>query len=314
VTISRIAVIGAGYMGGGIAQTLAMAGHRVLIADADAALTRASVSRLIEQAERYEADDLVPAGAAAAVRANLSAAETLADAVADADFITEAVTENLAVKSEVLGNISRAARSDAIIATNTSAIRIADLAAAVEHPLRFLGVHWFNPVPFLPLVELCGTDEPSLLAVERMLADVGKVTVRVPDVAGFLGNRLQFALYKEALAIVEEGLASPEEVDTVVSNSFGYRLPIFGPIAVGDMSGLDVYLAAFGTLEQQYGERFRAPQSLAERVASGDLGLKSGGGFRGVPEQSAPELTAYRDRAYRAMAALRADLGRPPGL
>lgn len=312
--IARIAVVGSGYMGGGIAQTLAMSGYPVVVVDADPAISRTAVDRLAEQAERYEADGLVPSGAAAAVRANLSSANSLAEAVSEADYVTEAVTEDLRVKQNVLRAISAAAPRGAIIATNTSAIRIADLATAVSHPGRFLGVHWFNPAPFLPLVELCGTDDEVVRSVERLLASAGKVTVRVPDVAGFLGNRLQFALYKEALAIVEEGLATVEDVDTVVSNSFGYRLPLFGPIAVGDMAGLDVYLAAFGTLEEQYGARFRAPRSLAEMVEHGDLGIKSGGGFRQVSTDAAMGLAAYRDRGYRLMAQLRDQLGRAPGL
>jgi 3-hydroxybutyryl-CoA dehydrogenase len=310
--LQNIAVIGSGYMGGGIAQTLALAGHDVMVADADADHARAALGRLVAESRGHEEAGLIADGGADTIERHLRAADSIEEATASADYITEAVPEDVELKLQVLRRISAAAPEEAIIATNTSAIALSTLAPAVDQP--FLAVHWFNPAPFLPLVELAGVDDGALVAVERMLQAAGKVTVRVPDVPGFLGNRLQFALYKEAASIVEEGLATPEQVDLVVSNSFGYRLPFFGPFAVGDIAGLDVYAGAYETLEGQYGERFRAPESLLTRIAAGDRGLKSGGGLRGIDPARRDELAAYRDMVYVALAELRRELGPPPGL
>lgn len=307
-----IAIVGAGYMGGGIAQSLALAGYRVALADAEPDLARAAVERLRSQLSEYAELGLVDPDAAARGADLIRPAASIGDAVAEAGYITEAVPEQLELKTAVLGRIGAAAKPHAIIATNTSALPVRELARAVPSPERFLAVHWFNPAPFVPLVELAGGTDAIMSRVESMLRAVGKAPVRVPDVPGFLGNRLQFALYREAALIVEEGLADAAAVDAVVSNSFGLRLPFFGPLLVGDIAGLDVYEGAFRSLEAQYGERFAPPVSLVERVASGDLGLKTGGGMRGVPPVRRPELDAYRDRASVALAHLRAELGPPP--
>jgi 3-hydroxybutyryl-CoA dehydrogenase len=299
-------------MGGGIAQTFALAGHDVVLADADAELAERARLRAIETARAYERDGLVEPGAGDRVAAHLRSADSIADAVAEAEYVTEAVPEDPLIKRSVLATVSEHAPASAVVATNTSAIGLAELADTVRQP--FIAAHWYNPAPFLPLVELAGDDEEALILAETLLRSAGKVPVRVPDVPGFLGNRLQFALYKEALAVVEEGLATPEQVDLVVSNSFGYRLPFFGPFAVGDIAGLDVYAGAFGSLSGHYGERFAPPALFRDRVESGDLGLKTGGGFRSVDPARRAELDAYRDRAYVALAALRRQLGPAPGL
>jgi 3-hydroxybutyryl-CoA dehydrogenase len=309
--LHSVAVIGAGYMGGGIAQTLAIAGHDVVLADASAEVTREAQRRLCDQARTYEVAGFIPPGSAERMAQSLRAASSIEEAVASAEYVTEAVPENLELKRAVLERISRAAPASAIIATNTSAIGLAALADYLPQP--FIVAHWFNPAPFVPLVELAG-DPDTLDRVEPMLRRAGKVPVRVPDVPGFLGNRLQFALYKEAALIVEEGLATPEQVDLVVTNSFGYRLPFFGPFAVGDISGLDVYAGAYDSLQAHYGERFSAPTSLTEKVASHNLGVKKGGGFLGIEASAADSLAAYRDQVFVSLAELKKQLGHPPGL
>ncbi|WP_449373096.1 3-hydroxyacyl-CoA dehydrogenase family protein [Arthrobacter psychrolactophilus] len=129
-----------------------------------------------------------------------------------------------------------------------------------------------------------------------------------------MANRLQFALYKEACQIVEEGVATAEQIDAVVSNSFGFRLALFGPFAIGDMAGLDVYASSFRTLERAYGERFSAPNALISSVKNGNLGLKSGHGFLDIDTVDQSALLAYRDNAYARLSQLRAELGRAPGI
>lgn len=314
---SETSVVGTGYMGGGIAQVLANAGHLVRLADVDAASARAARERLIAQAGVFEAEHLFPAGSEERVAANLVAAASLEEAVDSADYVSEAVSEVLSLKQETLRRISAAAPAHAVIGTNTSAIPIETLAVGVVNPARFLGVHWMNPAPFIPGVELIPssfTDPVAVDYAETLIRSLGKVTARVADTPGFVANRLQFALYKEAVRMVEEQVATPAQIDDVVSNAFGFRLALFGPFAIGDMAGLDVYNSSYATLEETYGDRLAAPAALAELVASGNLGLKSGHGFLDIPEEKRDDLLVYRDKAYALLSQLREQLGRPPGL
>lgn len=311
----KIAIVGTGYMGGGMAQLFALAGHRCILADVNSEVAGRARDRLVTEAHDFEAQGLFALGSAARIADGLSVAASIEEATADADYIAEVVSEAREIKNEVLARISASARPDAIIATNTSAIPIVDLASSVSNPVRFLGVHWMNPAPFVPGVELIPspqTSEEVIAFVERLIGGLGKVTCRVADVAGFVANRLQFALFREALLMVEEGTATPEQIDRVVSNSFGFRLAFFGPFAIADMAGLDVYAGAYDSLARAYGERFAAPRSLMEKVNAGDLGLKSGGGFIGLDASQNHEIALYRDRAYAALLKLRDDLGPRP--
>ncbi|MDR1078913.1 MAG: 3-hydroxyacyl-CoA dehydrogenase family protein [Propionibacteriaceae bacterium] len=315
--IQRTAVVGSGYMGGGIAQVLALSGRDVALTDLEADRARTARVRLIEQAARYVEAGLFPAGAVESLERHLTASPSLSEAVAGADYVTEAVFEDRAVKLPVLRQISDAADQRTIVGTNTSAIPINELAQAVSHPERFLGVHWMNPAPFVPGVELIPspqTDPAVLARVKAMLVEAGKAPAQVSDSPGFVANRLQFALFKEAVKVVAEGLATPTQVDTVVSNTFGFRLALFGPFAIGDMAGLDVYAASYESLAAEYGERLAAPALLTEMVAAGDLGLKSGHGFLDIDSSEVAELLAYRERAYQALGQLRQTLGPAPGL
>lgn len=314
--ISKIAIVGSGYMGGGMAQCFILEGYDCVIADATTELAEASRERLVAEARAYEEEGLFPKGSAEIIDAKLVAAESIEAAVADADYIAEVVSENPAVKEEVFGRISSAAPTTAIITSNTSAIPIRILADFVSHPERFLGAHWMNPAPFVPCVEVIPiepTSESATEAVEKLLASVGKVTTRVSDVAGFVANRLQFALFQESMRMVDEGVATPDVIDEVVSNSFGFRLPFFGPFAGADMAGLDVYVGAYESLSNAYGERYAVPESLLERVAEGKLGLKSGGGFTRIAEGDREAIARYRNRAYSALNQLRGELGPRPG-
>ena len=313
--IQHVAVVGAGYMGGGIAQVLAMAGFEVTIADADAATTRGHLDRLRREAVEFEEQGLFDPGSAERVQAHLHAAESLAAAVGGADFIEEAVLEVPEVKGPVLRDIEAFARPDAVIATNTSTLPIGDLAANLTHPGRFLGVHFSNPAPFIPGVELIahtGTEESAITTSAALVARTGKLSARVADRAGFVLNRLQYVLLKEAASLVEEGVATAEDVDVIVRTTFGYRLPFFGPFAIADMAGLDVYAAGYRTLAEHYGERLAPPAVLTELVDSGHYGVKKDGGFVIGAGDQAP-LIAYRNRAYARLGQLLRELGPAPG-
>ncbi|WP_433874857.1 3-hydroxyacyl-CoA dehydrogenase family protein [Sinomonas atrocyanea] len=310
-----VAVVGSGYMGGGIAQVLALSGATVRIADVSEEIARKNYGRLLDEAREFVADGLFPQDAVERLEANLSPAASIEEAVAEADFIEEAVPEKLEIKHETLRRISAAARPDAIIGSNTSTILIASLAEAVERPERFLGVHFSNPAPFIPGVELIphpGTDESLIPFVERLVAATGKESARVKDATGFVLNRLQYALFHEASQIVEEGIATPEDIDTIVRTTFGFRLPVFGPFAIADMAGLDVYSFCYASLQTRWPERFATPESLKELVEAGKFGTKSGEGYLDVPAERIPELVAYRNRAYVAMKKLMDELGPAP--
>lgn len=315
--ISTLAVVGAGYMGGGIAQTLALTGREVALADVSEEAARAAYDRLVAQARAFEEAELFPAGAAERIASHLRPAASIEEAVEGSDYVSEAVPEDPAIKDATLRRISAALGPDAVVGSNTSAIPIARLAESVAAPERFLGVHWWNPAPFVPCIEIIATEATDPGAVERveaLMREAGKETARVADTPGFVGNRLQFALYAEAARIVAEGVATPDAVDTVVRNSFGFRLGLFGPFAIGDMAGLDVYRGAYATLHEAYGDRFAVPEVIERAVASGDIGVKSGRGVLDIDPADVPELLAYRDRAYARMSALRAKLGQAPGL
>lgn len=314
--LSTATVVGAGYMGGGIAQTLALAGIRTEIVDTDTESSLRGLQRLLAEAQEFEDQGLYPAGATEKIRSNLTAGRTLSKAVAEADFIEEAVFEDPQIKREVLAIISEHARADAVIGTNTSTIPVHDLVQAVSHPERFLTVHFSNPAPFIPGVELVAGEATSPSAVEAvkdLLARCGREGAQVADTPGMVLNRLQYALLKEATAVVEEGVASQEDVDTIVRTTFGFRLGFFGPFAIADQAGLDVYAKGFQTLQGAFGDRLAVPALLAENVDAGRHGVKNGSGWTGeFDETTKAELIAYRNKAYARMGDLLRELGPAP--
>ncbi|MFD7026046.1 3-hydroxyacyl-CoA dehydrogenase family protein [Promicromonospora sukumoe] len=315
-SISSVAVVGAGYMGGGIAQSFALAGLPVVIADVSAEATQAAYSRLLAEAREFEDVGLYDAGATETIRANLTTAASIEEAVADADFVEEAVFESVEVKHDVLGRISGAARPDAIIGSNTSTIPARVLVEAVTNPERFLTVHFSNPAPFIPGVELVlseRTDPEAVPVVRELLARAGRQGALVADVPGFVLNRLQYVLLKEAMSIAEEGIASPEDIDTVVRTTFGFRLGFFGPFAIADQAGLDVYAGGFRTFEENFGERLATPDLIKDAVAGDRKGVKNGRGLlRDYTPEQVKALVAYRNKAYGEMGRLLRSLGPAP--
>lgn len=315
-SISSVAVVGAGYMGGGIAQSFALAGLPVVIADVSAEATQTAYARLLAEAREFEDVGLYDAGATETIRANLTTAASIEEAVAHVDFVEEAVFESVEVKHDVLGRISGAARADAIIGSNTSTIPARVLVEAVTNPERFLTVHFSNPAPFIPGVELVlseRTDPEVVPVVRELLARADRQGALVADVPGFVLNRLQYVLLKEAMSIAEEGIASPEDIDTVVRTTFGFRLGFFGPFAIADQAGLDVYAGGFRTFEENFGERLATPDLIKDAVAGDRKGVKNG---RGLTRDYTPEqvkaLVAYRNKAYGEMGRLLRSLGPAP--
>ena len=311
-----IAVVGSGYMGGGIAQVLALAGHTVRISDVSGDIARANLDRLLGETAQFVADGLFPADAVERVREHLSAAETIEEAVATADFIEEAVPEKLAIKHETLRRISAAARPDAdhriehlddpdrVASPRPSPVPSASSGCTSRTPRRS------SPASSSSRTRRRTTD--AVEVGEAVVAATGKQSARVKDSTGFVLNRLQYALFDEATKIADEGIATPDDIDTIVRTTFGFRLPFFGPFAIADMAGLDVYAFCFESLQTRWPERFATPPSLQQHVDAGELGTKSGSGYLDVPADRTPELVAYRNRAYVAMQKLLDELGPAP--
>ena len=314
--INTVTVVGAGYMGGGIAQVLALNGFQVQIADVDADATSTALTRLEKEAREFEDQGLFDSGSADTIMGNLTAAGSLDDAVSDVDFVMEAVFEDPDVKKEVLARICASARPDAIIGTNTSTIPVKVLVEAVTNPERFLTVHFSNPAPFIPGVELVAgeaTTQEVIDSVKDLLVRAGREGAQVADTPGMALNRLQYALLKEATLIVEQGVASVEDVDTIVRTTFGFRLGFFGPFAIADQAGLDVYAKGYTTLENEFGERMATPKLLTDTVAAGRNGTKNGKGLTGdFDDDTKARLIAYRNKAYSRMRDLLRELGPAP--
>jgi 3-hydroxybutyryl-CoA dehydrogenase len=305
------AIAGVGLMGAGFAQLFALAGIETVVADASAEQASAGRERAIELASAFEASGLMAPGSAERIAERVQAAPSLEAAAERCELLLEAVTESPAVKHGVYRRAEAVMGDEGVIATNTSAIPIRELSPALRIPERFIGTHWFNPPQWIPCVEVIAgpSTSPEVIAkTESLLARLGKKPVVVGDAGGFVANRLQFAMYKEAVSIVADGVATPEQVDEVVRNSFGFRLPIFGPFMIADMAGLDVYAGAYAAVEADLGARFAAPAELSERVARGAFGAKTGGGFTSLGPADLDRVAQQRDRAYVALSRMLAQL------
>jgi 3-hydroxybutyryl-CoA dehydrogenase len=297
-----VAVVGGGRMGSGIAEAFAVGGLDVRVSDATPELSRTARERVIERTRGHVEAGLLPAEALERAE-RVSACDDAAAAVGGVDLVLEAVKEDVEVKREVLAAVESAATEDAVIATNTSSLPVDELAGALRRPARFMGMHWFNPPEWTPGIEVVPVPETDGAAVERVLGflrALGKRPAVVRPSTGFVANRLQMALLCEASRCVEEGLASPAEIDEVVRSCFGFRLPFFGPFQIADMAGLDVYEAVAEEHRRVLGERFFVPEKLRELVAEGKTGTASGAGFYAYEG----DVEGERDRRYAALGEL----------
>ncbi|MDX6284415.1 MAG: 3-hydroxybutyryl-CoA dehydrogenase, partial [Kribbellaceae bacterium] len=272
------AVIGGGKMGAGIAQVMLAAGASVAVVEAgdDAAqAARARVAKGLEETKRRgkldaEVEDVL---------SRLTLVDSAGDLPAGTGLVIEAVPEKADLKIHVLTAAEGAVGADAVLATNTSSLSVTELAAALERPGRFLGLHFFNPVPASKLVEIVVTPETYSTVVESArgwVQVIGKTDVVVKDSPGFASSRLGVMLGLEAIRMVEEGVAEPEAIDTAME--LGYRHPM-GPLRSSDLVGLDVRLAIAEYLARTLGDRFTPPQLLRDKVAAGELGRSTGKGF-----------------------------------
>lgn len=277
--LARAAVLGAGTMGHGIAQACAQAGLEVTLYD----LAPEPLQRGLRGIETFLAKGVergkISADEAAAVRARVRGSTQLAEACRDADVVIEAAPENLDLKRHLFGEVERAAGGEALLASNTSSLSIGAIAAGLARPERFLGMHFFNPVPLMALLEVVAGPRTAPATVELATAlgrRLGKEPIVVRDAPGFASSRLGVAIGLEAMRMVEEGVASAADIDKAME--LGYRHPM-GPLKLTDLVGLDVRLGIAEYLERELGSRFAPPRLLRDMVAAGKLGKKSGEGF-----------------------------------
>jgi 3-hydroxybutyryl-CoA dehydrogenase len=282
----KVAVIGAGLMGSGIAQVAAQAGYDVVLRDVtDAALER-GLGGIRASYERFAAKGKLSQEDAEAALARIAPTTEL-EAAADADLVVEAVFEQLEVKQEVFRALDGIAKDGAVLATNTSAIPITRIAAVTRRPESVVGTHFFSPVPMMQLCELVRgykTSDATLAAARAFAENTGKTVVVVNrDVAGFVTTRLISALVVEAVRLYESGVATAEDIDTACRLGFGHAM---GPLATADLTGVDILLHASRNIYDETRDgKFAPPEIMARMVTAGDLGRKSGRGFYPYGEQ-----------------------------
>lgn len=276
----RLAVIGAGLMGSGIAQVAAQAGWEVTLRDLDDAATRRGIDGIRTSLERFAAKGRIEAADVEAAVSRITPTTDL-EAAADADVVVEAVFERLDVKQEVFRALDKICAPGAVLATNTSAIPVTQIAAVTQRPEAVVGTHFFSPVPMMQLCELVRgykTSDETLATARAFAEEIGKTVVVVNrDIAGFVTTRLIAALVVEAVKLVESGVVSPEDLDVACKLGFGHAM---GPLATTDLTGVDVLLhAAKNIYTDTADEKFFPPELLQRMVTAGDLGRKTGKGF-----------------------------------
>ena len=285
----KIAVLGAGLMGHGIAQVFAGFGHSVVVSDPDPG-TLAKVSKRIEANLREMDKAPEPVLAKIAVAADMTAA------LKSADVVIEAAPERLELKRKLFADVAANAPPDAILASNTSVIPITQIGEGLPPAARarFLGTHWWNPPYLVPLVEVVRTEYTDPAIFEKMyelLCQVGKRPVKVHrDITGFIGNRLQYALWREAFSLIESGVCAAETIDVVIKNGFGSRLPVLGPMENADLIGLDLARDIYNIVVPELNTAKQPSSLLSDRIDAGKLGMKSGEGLRAWTSEESTEV------------------------
>jgi len=281
--IRNIAVIGAGMMGHGIAQVFASKNYRVHLLDVKDEILSKAVGNIRLNLSMMARKGVGLESGIETVVSRIKTTTNMGEAASDAQLVIEAVTENLELKQRVFQDLDRLCSPETILATNTSVMSITEIAAKARSRERILGTHFWYPPYMIPLVEVIKARDTAEEAVEttyQFLKNAGKHPVKVmKDVPGFIGNRLQHALWREAISIVENGIADPASVDDVIKKGFGIRLPVLGPLATADMVGLDLTLAIHDYILKYIDSSPGPSPLLREKVKRGELGFKTGQGF-----------------------------------
>ncbi|MFL9895163.1 MULTISPECIES: 3-hydroxybutyryl-CoA dehydrogenase [Paraburkholderia] len=279
MSIATVGVVGAGLMGSGIAQVCAAASIKVVIHDINDAAIQKGIASIDSSLSRLVAKEKLTEVGKASILGRISGSVDTA-ALKDVDFLIEAASEDFKIKSEIIRGLEAVVSSNCIIASNTSSISITRLARSLKNPRRFVGMHFFNPVPLMSLVEVIRgfqTDEVSFEATRGLAQSLGKVAIAVNNAPGFVVNRILCPMINEAIFVLQEGLASKEEIDEGMK--LGANHPI-GPLALADLVGLDTFLSVMNVFHEEFNEpKYRPARLLKEMVDAGHLGRKTGQGF-----------------------------------
>ena len=280
MSIQQTAVVGAGTMGNGIAHVLALHGYEVTLIDVDADRLDAATATIAQNLDRQIEKEVIEPTAKGAALDRIATATDTETGVTDAELVVEAVPEEQELKAEVFGTLDRHTPDDAVLASNTSSISITWIAAQTERPAQVIGMHFFNPVPVMGLVEVVRgqrTSDATFVVVEAVAEALDKTAVEVEDYPGFVSNRVLMPMVNEAIFCVMEGVAEPEDIDTVMT--LGMNHPM-GPLTLADFIGLDVCLDILEVMHEDLGDdKYRPCPLLRRKVTAGELGRKTGKGF-----------------------------------
>lgn len=313
ININKAVVIGSGLMGHGICQLLAAHDIKVSLIDMNDSILEKAQGWITDNLSYMVQLDLLEERDVARVLNNIEFTTDLISSLKGAKYVLEAVTENLEIKHKIWAILSDHADSDAILASNTSSYDINELAEGVSCPDRIIGTHWFHPPPITPCVEVIPCYEASQENIQwtmEFLTWLGKTPTLCKSAPGFVANRIQMAMAKEAISLIEEGVATPTEVDRIVKTSIGFRLSAFGPIEISDMAGIDTYKSIYEYLDEKLpGDRFKPPKILTDLANEGQLGLKNLNGFYEYDSDSVDKVRRKRDRMlYRRLKMYREEL------
>lgn len=316
--VRNVAIIGAGVMGSGIAQTFAQAGYAVRLQARHGDTLRAARDRIARNQEAMVRAGLLSEEVARDALARVSTTTSLQEAIQGCHFVSESVPEDLALKREVFAALDRHAPPEVVLSTDTSGLSIGAIASATARPGRVVGLHWMNPPHLMPTVEVVRgprTAEATMDLTCDLARRIGRVPIRVEkDVPGFLWNRLQLALIREAIHVVEQGIATPEGVDLAVTAGLGLRWAAVGPLRLMDLGGVATFHSVAAYLYRTLSNASEPQHSLASKVAAGETGVRAGRGFYDYPAGSAEAAIAARDaRLFELLKLLRLPAFRAAG-
>lgn len=304
-SIQRVAVIGLGTMGHGIAQTFAIAGCEVTGYDDVAAARESLHARVHQNLLDFVDAGLLSADQIESVLGRITVCDSEAEAVRDVEFVTEAIREEIVAKQELFERLEKLVSDETILASNSSTFPISQSGVRLRTPERAIVTHWFNPPHIVPAVEVVGSPATSVATISttlELLRRAGKLAIRInQELPGFLVNRVQVAVMREVWDLLDRGVASVEDIDAAIRGSMGFRLAALGPLQIHDFGGLDIQTAVYRNLVPEIASGLDVPETVQGIVDDGHHGFKTGCGFYEYPAETAEQLLSDRDQRYLAL-------------